>query len=172
MSQHLILLRHAKSSWAKPNTADIDRPLKKRGRNDAALIGRWLNQYCFDREIKKITALVSPASRTCATFEHINMKLHDVKTDLTIDESLYLATDKQLLKIVQSQNTKTSAIMLVGHNPGMHELYERLSSRSIDKFPACAVACLSFDASDWEQVSKKNYREDEYCAPKMLRPED
>jgi len=28
--KHLLLLRHAKSSWANPDIDDIDRPLNKR----------------------------------------------------------------------------------------------------------------------------------------------
>ena len=38
--RRLVLLRHAKSEW--PDVADHERPLAKRGRRDAPVVGRWL----------------------------------------------------------------------------------------------------------------------------------
>ena len=38
--RRLVLLRHAKSAW--PDVADHERPLAKRGRRDAPVVGRWL----------------------------------------------------------------------------------------------------------------------------------
>ena len=32
--RRLILMRHAKSSWAEPGQRDLDRPLNKRGRRE------------------------------------------------------------------------------------------------------------------------------------------
>ncbi len=40
----LDLVRHAKSSWAEPGLADIDRPLNKRGKRDAPEMGRRLKE--------------------------------------------------------------------------------------------------------------------------------
>ena len=38
----LLLLRHAKSSWKETESSDHDRPLNKRGRRTAPLIGEYL----------------------------------------------------------------------------------------------------------------------------------
>ncbi|MFG0335704.1 MAG: SixA phosphatase family protein, partial [Maioricimonas sp. JB049] len=38
----LLLMRHAKSSWADPSKADHDRPLNARGKRDAPRMGQWL----------------------------------------------------------------------------------------------------------------------------------
>ena len=50
----LYIVRHAKSSWEYEGIKDIDRPLKKRGINDAYLISNVLNKkiamsrcFCF-----------------------------------------------------------------------------------------------------------------------------
>ena len=40
--KNLIIVRHAKSSWEYQNIGDIDRPLKKRGINDAHLMSKVL----------------------------------------------------------------------------------------------------------------------------------
>ena len=42
MDRYLILLRHAKSSWADPSLRDHERPLNKRGLRDAPDMGRRL----------------------------------------------------------------------------------------------------------------------------------
>lgn len=38
----LLLSRHAKSSWKNPDLPDHDRPLNKRGQNDAPRMGKLL----------------------------------------------------------------------------------------------------------------------------------
>ena len=43
----LYIVRHAKSSWRDIDLADIDRPLKNRGVNDAIIVGERLK----DRDI-------------------------------------------------------------------------------------------------------------------------
>src|ERR1700744_3065787 len=40
--RRLVLLRHAKSDW--PDVADHDRPLAKRGRRDAPVVGRLIGE--------------------------------------------------------------------------------------------------------------------------------
>jgi phospholipase C len=40
--KRLLVLRHAKSSWKDPDLPDHDRPLNKRGRHDALLMGKLL----------------------------------------------------------------------------------------------------------------------------------
>lgn len=40
----LLLLRHAKSSWANDRLSDFDRPLNDRGRGDAPRMGRLLSR--------------------------------------------------------------------------------------------------------------------------------
>jgi len=40
----LLILRHAKSSWKHPELSDHDRPLNKRGKRDAPIIGKLLRK--------------------------------------------------------------------------------------------------------------------------------
>ena len=39
MSLKILLVRHAKSSWKRPDLYDFDRPLNQRGQRDAPLMG-------------------------------------------------------------------------------------------------------------------------------------
>jgi len=47
----VLILRHAKSSWKHPKLADHDRPLNRRGKRDAPLMGRLLNKEDLVPEI-------------------------------------------------------------------------------------------------------------------------
>ncbi|HEY6130386.1 MAG TPA: histidine phosphatase family protein, partial [Halioglobus sp.] len=59
----LILLRHAKSAWKDTTLKDIERPLKKRGRRDAADMAPRLREY----GATYTTIFASPARRSRET---------------------------------------------------------------------------------------------------------
>ena len=44
-------------------------------------------------------------------------------------------------------------IMVVGHNPSMHEITEYLGNKFINKYPTCCLAALSIDRS-WNELSQ------------------
>ena len=57
---NLMLLRHAKSSWAETGQTDLDRPLNERGKRAAAAMGR----YMASNGLVPQRVLCSPARRT------------------------------------------------------------------------------------------------------------
>ena len=59
----LILIRHAKSSWANPGQGDHARPLNPRGRRAATAIGGWLADKGYVPDL----ILCSDAQRTRET---------------------------------------------------------------------------------------------------------
>lgn len=172
MSKTLIIVRHAKSSWSHPNTADIDRPLTKRGFRDAGLIGNWLGKYCADHDLRHLRLLVSPSNRTKLTAQRIHESLTGIDTeDITVD-SLYLADEGELLETIREQNDNINNLMLIGHNPGMHALAEHLSGEWIKKFPTCAVACFEPEFDSWSMFGRSLCRNVEMIRPKQLRAQD
>ena len=42
-------------------------------------------------------------------------------------------------------------VMVVGHNPSMHEINEYLGNKFINKYPTCCLAALSIDSS-WNEL--------------------
>ncbi len=169
MPKQLFILRHAKSSWSKPNTADIDRALKDRGHSDARLIGNWLNNYCTGHKIEAMTQLVSPSNRTRLTAEKINRCLKHTRTDQVIAEQLYLADVASMLSLIQQQDDGIENLMLVGHNPGMHELVEYVAGIQLEKFPTCAIACLNLHLEQWRQLRPGLVESYSLMRPKLLR---
>ena len=64
----VLILRHAKSSWSNPSLADIDRPLNKRGKNDAPRMGTLIKE----QDIVPDLILSSPALRARKTAEAVS----------------------------------------------------------------------------------------------------
>ncbi len=120
----LLLLRHAKSSWDDPKLADRDRPLNKRGRRAAGVMRKAMRELGLTPDV----VLVSPSRRTQETLAALEP--WDDTPLVEQMETLYLATAPQLLAILRGVNETVRSVMLIGHNPGMHELAVLLASTS------------------------------------------
>ncbi|MEM9880527.1 MAG: histidine phosphatase family protein, partial [Pseudomonadota bacterium] len=94
--KRLILLRHAKSSWDAPVSRDFDRPLSKRGHKAGKVMGRYLKAEKISWDV----ALVSPAARTLATVDRLELG-YGAPCYALQDERLYMASTHQLLYIVR-----------------------------------------------------------------------
>jgi phosphohistidine phosphatase len=143
MGMHqLLLLRHAKSSWDEPKLPDRDRPLNKRGRNAAVAMRNMMRELGLVPDV----VLVSPARRTQETLAALEP--WDDTPVVEPLEKLYLASAPQLLEVLQDLTETVRSAMLVGHNPGMHELAALLIGQPVpeqarrvhDKFPTGALA--------------------------------
>ena len=169
MSKTLFILRHAKSDWSDVDLDDIKRPLKPRGTRDARLIGDWLHHYCLENDVDSMHALVSPAVRAATTYDVVARSLTGIARGHTRTEDMYMADSAEMLEMIRACNHAEDALMLVGHNPGMHDLVEELTSLSLDRFPTCAVACIEFDVRSWDTMVPKRYRASQFIRPKLLR---
>ena len=59
----LLILRHAKSSWKDEALPDHDRPLNKRGKDDAPKVGRLLRPNPTGRDIQRNSTTTSHLGR-------------------------------------------------------------------------------------------------------------
>jgi phosphohistidine phosphatase len=133
---YLILLRHAKAESASSTGRDIDRALTERGHRDAAIMGRVLSQAGFVPDL----ALVSTARRAQETWEEASPAFPGAR--LESSRGLYLASREHLTQVVQD-NLLAGALMIVGHNPGLHELALLLLGAqpdAMDSFPTAGAA--------------------------------
>ena len=139
-------LRHAKSSWDDFELRDYDRPLSTRGIQDADLMGN----YFRSKKIKLDLVISSPSKRTTETLEHF---FQFERPKVQFEESIYHATLDEILDVIFSVPEDTESIMLVGHNPSMHEITEYLGNKFINKYPTCCLAALSIDRC-WNELSQ------------------
>ncbi|NOT71630.1 MAG: histidine phosphatase family protein [Hyphomicrobium sp.] len=166
----LALLRHAKSSWAEPGLLDINRPLNARGRAAAPVMGHVLASLKFTPG----AILCSPAKRTRETLELIAADVNASAAAVTYDENLYLAEAEELLQHLRALPDKVKCALVVGHNPGLHELAARLAksgdvaeiTRLHGAFPTAAVALFSFPDQTFEALDPKSGHLETFITPK------
>ena len=174
--RRLMLLRHAKTETDAPSGRDQDRRLDARGRTDAAEIGGWIGRHPPFPDL----VLVSPAVRAHQTWEIAweAMKKRVRQPRVEILPELYGANPSQLLKTIRAaSSTDPKALMLVAHNPGMHELALALTGSGdaaprkalTDNLPTSGLAILDFAGADWDDVAFRRGRLVLFVSPKLLK---
>jgi phosphohistidine phosphatase len=114
--RQLLLLRHAKSSWDDPRLSDHARPLNARGRRAAGAMAQLMRDLRLSPDI----VLVSSARRTLQTMEAL-LPFEDGPLVEPMDD-LYLAPWSRLLELLRRVPETARSVLLIGHNPGLHEL--------------------------------------------------
>ena len=144
----LTLIRHAKSSWNNPSLTDFDRPLNKRGIRDAPKVGSAIEQtgISFDR------VLCSDARRARQTLSLISQGIAIDENIIEYRHDLYGASSHHLLSCIAEQPDTALSIALVGHNPGMEDLANRLTTETVGAMSTCNVVQIEFDCDSWTDL--------------------
>lgn len=149
----LTLIRHAKTEPQQAGQEDWDRQLESRGQHDAREMGQRLKQ----RKLKPDKLLTSPAVRALGTAQLLAREVGYASERIEQDERLYLASPKDMLKVVQELGGGARHLALVGHNPGISEFADRIATdRRIDNMPTAAVFTLEFDIAQWSELAWKS----------------
>jgi len=147
--QRLILLRHGKTERDAPSGQDFDRVLTERGRRDSVLIARALARGGFSPDL----AVVSPAARALETWQAAAPAFP--KARILLDASLYNAAPETILEVASAQGSDADTVLVVAHNPGLHQLALTLAQRCADAperaqiyaaFPTAAAAVFDLKA--------------------------
>jgi phosphohistidine phosphatase len=147
----LYLVRHAKSSWDNPGLGDLERPLNKRGKEDAPKLGKLLLK---NGDIPDML-LSSPAKRAFSTAKRIAGELdHSVK-NIIKDETLYMADTEDFLNVIQSVPDSVTKLMLFGHNYGITYFANYISDSDIDNIPTCGAVRIDFEFESWKDICDK-----------------
>jgi phosphohistidine phosphatase len=149
--QRLIVMRHGKAERGGPSMDDIDRRLTERGASDARIIGRVLR----DEGLIADLALVSSAARTQETWAAVSESFPAARVQ--VRQGLYMASAGQLREAIELMAAPNETLMVVGHNPGIHELAIRLlldsaapqsvMSKLAGGFPTSTAAAFTADAA-------------------------
>ncbi|MBT2467741.1 histidine phosphatase family protein [Streptomyces sp. ISL-66] len=152
--RRIVLVRHAKSVPKDAAATDFERPLADRGRQEAPQTGQWLEDSgrCLD------LALCSSALRTRQTWQLMEARLTG-PPPVVYEDRLYNAERDALLAVLAETSEAVGDLLLVGHNPGIHEVAvalcgtgpKRLLGRIRDGFPTSAVVVIEL-AGNWREV--------------------
>ena len=136
----LILLRHGKSDWSG-GEPDHLRPLARRGQRQVPVAGRWLADNVGVIDL----AVVSPAARTRETWRLAATELA-VPPPVREDERVYAGSASSLLGVLRELPAELATVVLVGHNPGLEDLVEILTGRSVP-MPTSALAVIDLSGA-------------------------
>ncbi|MBO1074259.1 SixA phosphatase family protein [Roseomonas marmotae] len=172
--RQLLLLRHAKSSWDDPALPDHARPLNARGRRAAAVMAAVMR----DLELAPEVVLVSSARRTLQTLEALAPLVGSPMVEPMDD--LYLASWQRMLEVLRSVPETARSVLLIGHNPGMHDLALALAGpqamthcrapgtrRLAGSYPTAALAEFNL-AGPWQALTQGEARLIRFIAPNDL----
>ncbi len=142
----LLVLRHAKSSWKDTSLEDVDRPLNKRGRQDAPRMGKLIRKENLLPDL----IVSSTARRARETVEYI-IREADYHGDVLWREALYAASPEAYIQALRDLPDTYEKVMVVGHNPGLEELIAMLTD-SWEHMPTAALAQLTLDIPSWSEL--------------------
>ncbi|MFN4288711.1 MAG: SixA phosphatase family protein [Brevundimonas sp.] len=148
----LIIMRHAKAERASASGRDFDRALSPRGLAQALAMGEAL----AERRLRPDRVLVSSAARTRGTWQAMTPLFPDAVA--SEDEALYNAPASRWRARIEAAMAQPGTLLVIGHNPGIHELALELleegagpasaGARLSEGFPTAALCVFGVDAAE------------------------
>lgn len=149
--KHLMLMRHAKSSWKNAKLPDKERPLTKRGEKDVPKMVELLE----DRNLLPQVILTSTALRCRQTANAILDHCTDEITFRAV-EALYMAEPAGIIEVLKTVDDAAGGsaqrVMVIGHNPGLEGLLQGLSG-AVESLPTASIACIELPIEHWADIS-------------------
>ena len=165
----LHLLRHAKSDWDEA-VEDRERALSRRGREAARRVGDSLPPELGSVDL----VLCSTALRTRETAALVLARFAQPPRIL-YEDGLYLAGRVALIRRLRQVDESAGSVMVIGHNPGLHELalalaapdsprHEALAS---GKFPTAVRASFAIEGP-WSSLAESRHALTDYVTAKSI----
>jgi len=144
--KQLLLVRHAKSSWANPGQADFDRPLNERGHKDAPMMAKRI----LDRDIQIDLIISSNALRALTTARYFATVNGIAISDIVEHDFLYHAPPERFLKAILQIPDEINTAAIFAHNPGITDFVNQLTTTQIYDMPTCAVFAITINTTSWK----------------------
>ena len=143
----VILVRHAKSSW-EFNVSDRERPLKKRGINDAELVSLNFMKHSVNIDF----VYTSPAKRAYSTCEIFTKNLDFPSNKIKGAEALYDFGGDGVVSFIKTLGNQLNTVMIFGHNHAFTSIVNLYGDRYIDNLPTSGLVLIAFDVRSWADV--------------------
>lgn len=167
--KRIYLLRHAKASWELAGQLDYERGLTERGHADCELMAATI----AERRIAPELILCSGARRARETLAGVASALPK-RSQILYEDAIYRASALDLLRVLSATPAAIESVMLVGHNPSIHDLAVEIAAegRELDamagKFPTAALAELQFE-SEWHELAADSCELVAFIRPKQIK---
>jgi phosphohistidine phosphatase len=146
----LLLIRHAKSSWANPQQSDFERSLNDRGLHDAPLMAQRLQK----QQLRPDLFISSTAVRARQTTNLLVQEWDkNQQPHIIYAENLYLAPPEVIEATLREVDNKYNCVALVAHNPGITDFVNQLTHVRTDNMPTCAVYAVRVHTNNWKNLA-------------------
>ena len=173
--RRLLLLRHAKTEPSEPGKEDLSRVLVERGRQDSAKMGAYMATH----KLTPDCVILSPAARSQQTWQHMagaKARASAAPPDTKTLERIYDASAHDIIAAIAEQPADVEALLIVGHNPGLHEAALALiASGSVDArellregLPTTGLVVIDFQFDTWGKLHPQSGRLERFVTPKSL----
>ena len=144
----LLLLRHARPTRTSPTGRDFDRPLTVEGRAESRLVGQLLRR----RQLAPDAIICSTAARARETAGGV-IEAAGLATPTLFHERIYEASVEHLIELIAEAGANVEMLLIVGHNPGLEELLERLTGEHAPMLPA-TLARIDLNIHAWDELRR------------------
>ena len=153
MTRHLLIMRHAKSSWSESGVTDHERDLNRRGFRDAPRMGKFI----AEQDLQPDLIASSTAKRAKLTAELVAENCADADSiQVQFVDDFYHASPRAYLEyLVAIEDDEIQTVMVVGHNPGLESLVQRLGD-GYERMPTAAIAHFELDISCWSKLNGRS----------------
>jgi phosphohistidine phosphatase len=148
--KQLLLVRHAKSSWANVGQDDFDRPLNDRGLKDAPSManriktkGVQIDQFISSTALRAFTT----ASFFAAAYEQKPSSIFQLK-------QLYHAPPAVYYEVIQNIDDSIDTAAIFAHNPGITDFINELDLNYVSNMPTCGVFTINIETDHWNDFNK------------------
>ncbi len=149
MTKTLLIMRHAKSSWAEAGVRDFDRPLNERGLRDAPRMGQLARRRGYVPDL-----IFSSTAKRAATTAELFIELCAGVTEAQHNrlDDLYHASPVVYLDVLAGiEDPDVNIAMVIGHNPGLEALVHQISGQ-YQLMPTAAIAVMQWQINDWKDI--------------------
>lgn len=170
----LLVLRHAKASQDASFAVDFDRPLKPRGHRQALALGRLVRE----QNLAVDAIVASPAARVVETLSGV-LEGAGSAVAPEYDRRVYDASLETLLEVIREADDRVENLLVVGHNPGLHQLVLHLADNDrdglrgdvADSFATATLAELRLSIERWGEAGRHSGRIVSLLRPRELEPD-
>jgi len=159
MGKRLIVMRHAKSSWTSGAPSDHQRPLNKRGRRAAPLVGARLRDLGWIPDL----VIASDSQRTRETWQRMQEAFpHSIEARYS--NAFYHGGLSAIVSACSQLKAGVSTLLVLGHNPGWEDAVEALTGRWV-RMTTANAALLESETEDWTEAIRAGW-----ASVDILRP--
>lgn len=148
--KELLIIRHAKSSWANAFSSDFERPLNDRGHKDAPRMAEKL----LARGIAIQAFLSSTANRALTTATYFAEAYSKKKNDILLLPELYHAPELVFYEVIEQIPSSIQTAAIFSHNPGITDFVNSLTNTRIDNMPTCGIFAIKIPITNWSEFMK------------------